>query len=112
MYEDQIFYAKICLAAPVLATADCLAWYRQYPDSSTGIANRSGQMLKTRKQFLNWLAGYLVKIHCQSQPLWQCLRREQWLLDSPTWLSKSRRLLLLLRWAKKWMLRMGLAQTS
>lgn len=112
MYEDQIFYAKVCLATPVLATADCLAWYRQYPSSSTGVANRSGQMLETRKRFLDWLAGYLVKINCQYQPLWQSLRREQWLLDSPAWLSKSRRLLPLLRWAKKWMLRVGLVQAS
>ena len=110
MYEDQAFYAKICLKFQVLATGDCLAWYRQYPDSSTGVANRSGWMLETREEYLNWLASYLTEVNCQDQSLWQSLRRELWLLKSPAWLSRARQFLPFLRWAKKWLLRTGLLQ--
>ena len=112
MYEDQAFYAKICLTSPVLATGDCLAWYRQYPSSSTGVASRLGQMLETRKRYLEWLAGYLAEIDCQDQPLWQSLRRELWLLNSPAWLPRAGQLLSWCRWAKKWLLRTGLVRLS
>jgi glycosyltransferase involved in cell wall biosynthesis len=108
MYEDQAFYAKVCLSAPVLATNDCLAWYRQYPNSSTGIASKSGRILETRKRFLDWLKGYLAEINCEYQPLLQSVRRELWLLDLPAFLSKSHKALSFVRWAKKWILHAGL----
>jgi glycosyltransferase involved in cell wall biosynthesis len=108
MYEDQAFYAKICLTSAVMATGDCLAWYRQYQDSSTSVANRLGRMLETREEYLNWLASYLTEVSCQNQSLWQSLRRELWLLKSPAWLPQARQLLPYLRWTKKWLLRTGL----
>jgi glycosyltransferase involved in cell wall biosynthesis len=108
MYEDQAFYAKMCLYAPVLATDDCLAWYRQHPDSSTGVVHRSRQILKTRERYLNWLEGYLTEANCLDQTLWQSLRRELWLLKTPVWLSQAPQLLSFLRWAKKWLLRTSL----
>jgi glycosyltransferase involved in cell wall biosynthesis len=106
MYEDQAFYAKICLSAPVLATADSLAWYRQHPASHSSEAIRSGELFSTQYTFLKWLEKYCSDHAIQDETVSQMIRRQLWLNQdvSPRYLpilsAKT------LYWMKKWLLRL------
>ena len=104
MYEDQVFYAKICLSVPILATGDCLAWYRQHPESATSVAVKSGYVEIMHYEFLQWLESYCHNHHVRDALIWQTIRRQLWLYDNPVQriipgLSSQRR-----RWVKKWIL--------
>ncbi|MDP2660390.1 MAG: methyltransferase domain-containing protein, partial [Dehalococcoidia bacterium] len=59
MYEDQAFYAKVCLEAPVFVADEVWYKYRQHPDASVSVAVSTGQYRPARLAFLEWLAGYL-----------------------------------------------------
>jgi glycosyltransferase involved in cell wall biosynthesis len=108
VYTDQVLYAKVCLAGSVYVVDTCWDWYRQHSESSTGQAARKGQMREMRQRYLNWLAGYLAEINCQYQPLWQAVRRQMWLLETPAWLPWRDQLRPYVPWSKKWLLRAGL----
>jgi glycosyltransferase involved in cell wall biosynthesis len=58
-YEDQVFSAKVCLHAPVFASGRCWYRYRQHPESSVMIGQKTGQTHAARLAFLNWLTQYL-----------------------------------------------------
>jgi glycosyltransferase involved in cell wall biosynthesis len=60
LYEDQVFYSKVCLAGSVFASNRCWDRYRQHPDSSVSAANRAGRAYEARLTFLNWLEAYLA----------------------------------------------------
>jgi glycosyltransferase involved in cell wall biosynthesis len=105
MYEDQAFYVKMCLSATILATGDCLAWYRQHPASNYSIAISSGVTHALHYNFLKWLETYCREQHVEDSVVWQAIRRQIWLYeDSPNvkfpGLSPNS-----LRWIKKWILR-------
>ena len=105
MYEDQAFYAKMCLSATILATGDCLAWYRQHPASNYATAISSGKTHALHYNFLKWLENYCRKQNVEDEKVWQTLRRQLWLYDNSFHsiipiLSQNN-----LRWIKKWMLR-------
>lgn len=64
MYEDQAFFAKICLSLPVFVESGCWDKYRQHPDSCCYIAEKTGQyhpenLNSAHLIFLNWVAEYL-----------------------------------------------------
>ena len=105
MYEDQAFYAKICLYTPVLATDDCLAWYRQHSKSNYSTAIHSGQTHVLRYRFLKWLETYCHEKHVKDKRVWEAVNRQLWLYDSsshqklPGFTQDS------IRWIKKWILR-------
>lgn len=106
MYEDQAFYAKICLSTPVLATDDCLAWYRQHPNSNYSTALRTGQAHVLRYRFLKWLETYYQETQVPDKRVWEAVRRQLWLYESnsrrnlPGFARNS------IRWMKKWILRL------
>ena len=105
MYEDQAFYAKICLCTPVLATDDCLAWYRQHSKSNYSTATHSGQTHSLRHRFLKWLESYCHEKRVQDKRVWEVVHRQLWLYDSsfhqklPGFAQDN------IRWIKKWILR-------
>jgi glycosyltransferase involved in cell wall biosynthesis len=105
MYEDQAFYAKICLSTPVLATGDCLAWYRQHPKSNYSTAISAGQTHALHYNFLKWLEKYCHGLKLMDTEVWRSLHRQAWLYRDPYQgkfirLSKNK-----IRWIKKWILR-------
>jgi glycosyltransferase involved in cell wall biosynthesis len=104
IYEDQAFYAKICLHTPVVASNNCWDLYRQHSQSSMAHAREAGQEIAARKAFLQWLDQYLKEQDVQDEPVWQALRREQWRLRHPSWLPDGARVQNRARWAKKWLL--------
>jgi glycosyltransferase involved in cell wall biosynthesis len=106
MYEDQAFYAKICLCTPVLATDDCLAWYRQHSKSNYSNAIHSGQTHVLRYRFLKWLETYCHEKRVQDKRVWEAVRRQLWLYESSSHQKLPGLAQDSIRWIKKWILRM------
>jgi glycosyltransferase involved in cell wall biosynthesis len=106
MYEDQAFYAKVCLSAPVLAIGDCLAWYRQHPTSHSSVVAESGGLFATHHAFLKWLEKYCSDHGIQDKTVLQMIRRKLWLNQNvsprhfPVLSPKT------MHWLKKWLLRL------
>jgi glycosyltransferase involved in cell wall biosynthesis len=84
MYDDQAFYAKACLTAPVLAAPDCSSRYRRRPDSLYSTAKATGQHRLDRLAFLRWLDHYLAERGGGDPELDESLRREFWVARHPT----------------------------
>lgn len=105
MYEDQVFYAKICLTERIYVSGECLDRYRQHSDSNCSVAVNSGQDQLARLTFLEWLAGYLSQRDIENPDIWLTLSRELWLSQQPGQPYLSKRTTYLIRWFKKWVLR-------
>jgi len=105
MYEDQAFYAKICLSTPVLATDDCLAWYRQHSESNYSNAAQAGQTHVLRYRFLEWLETYCHEQCIHDKRVWEAVRRQLWLYDNSTHQKLPRLARDGIRRIKKWILR-------
>ncbi len=105
MYEDQVFYAKVSLNAPIYVTDTCWDWYRQNSASVTASAANAGKTHHFHYAYLQWLAHYLTERGCHHTELWQTLRQELWLYAYPAWLANSPNAINRLRWIKKWFLR-------
>jgi glycosyltransferase involved in cell wall biosynthesis len=80
MYEDQVFYAKLCLAAPVVVSGECASRVRLRADSCTATAGRTGQHDAAREAFLCWLADYLRRQGIRDAETARIVRRERWRL--------------------------------
>jgi glycosyltransferase involved in cell wall biosynthesis len=74
LYEDQAFFAKVSLAAPVFVTSQCSARYRQHANSSCSTTQI--QHSAARSAFLRWLADYISKHHNGKR--WRRLRSGFW----------------------------------
>jgi glycosyltransferase involved in cell wall biosynthesis len=81
MYEDQVFFYKICYSAPVFVEGTCGDLYRQT------VSSHSNRMRKTGfyrvygpspayGRFLEWLEEYLTEQRCTEPEIWAALRRE------------------------------------
>src|SRR5262249_2111253 len=73
LYEDQVFFAKVCLAATVFVSAECSTRYRQHPHSNCATTVETASAV--RAQFLKWLAEYM---HAQNGALPAPLHRQIW----------------------------------
>ncbi len=78
VYEDQAFYAKVCLKRFLFVSDACWDRYRQHPNASCAIAKTTGQENFARQFFLNWLAKYLSQQGIRDTEIWWALRRAQW----------------------------------
>lgn len=88
MYEDQAFFAKICLKYPVFIESGCWDKYRQHPDSTCYVAERTGEYHITDITFsyatyLNWLEKYLVQEKLVNTSVWQALQRVLFFVRHP-----------------------------
>ena len=90
MFEDQAFFYKLCLTAPVFVEAGCWDRYRQHPDSWCEVAQRRGEYQPgyrpnpARKAFLEWLAEYLTARRATDPELRSLLAKELWPYRNPT----------------------------
>jgi glycosyltransferase involved in cell wall biosynthesis len=80
MYEDQAFFAKVYLKASVFVEPNYWDRYRQHPDSSCSIAQKTGQyhLFKahpTHLAFLNWITEYLSQQDVKDAEVWQALQK-------------------------------------
>jgi glycosyltransferase involved in cell wall biosynthesis/SAM-dependent methyltransferase len=78
LYEDQAFYAKVCLNAPVFISGGCWYKYRKHPDSCCSVAESVGRQHSERLLLLNWLESYLNDNAIKDKSVWQSLKRAQW----------------------------------
>ena len=74
IFTDQVFYAKLCLNAPVVATNQCWFKYRRHADSSVSVVKRRGELRKARLIYLNWLEDYLYSQRVENPDVWRALR--------------------------------------
>lgn len=81
LYEDQVFFAKMCLAAPVLASETQWDLYRQHHTSFTGRTSRAAER-ESRKAFLDWLEDYAEEVGSDGE-LARALRLERWKMSWP-----------------------------
>lgn len=84
MFEDQVFFMKMCASHDVFAASPVWAWYRQRDDSCTAIAERSGELRAARIHLLEWLEGYLDHRGVDDPRIRQALRAEMWACKWPT----------------------------
>jgi len=74
LYEDQAFFAKLCLSAPVFVSPMCSARYRQHANSNCSTTQT--QHSAARLAFLRWLADYVSKQY--NVRWWRTLRTGFW----------------------------------
>ncbi|MBD2358444.1 glycosyltransferase family 2 protein [Tolypothrix sp. FACHB-123] len=83
MYEDQAFFYKVSLHAPVFIESSCWDRYRQHSNSSCYVAQALGQYNPSQPNsahlsFLNWLKNYLYKKEVKDSEVWQALNKALW----------------------------------
>jgi glycosyltransferase involved in cell wall biosynthesis len=59
MFEDQVFFAKVLLAASAYVDDRTWAKYRQHDESCSGRAPGSSDELRARLRFLAWVRSYV-----------------------------------------------------
>jgi glycosyltransferase involved in cell wall biosynthesis len=91
MYEDQVFYAKVCLVSPIFVSDTCSFKYRKHPGSVCAVAMREGRHVRARRAFLEWLTGYLSARGVVDEELGKILRRELLLVRHPARAAALRR---------------------
>jgi len=84
LYEDQVFFAKVCLKAPVFVASECWDRHRQHPDSSSSLGRRTGEVHSFRPIFLSWVEQYLSQQGFKDTEVWNVVQRELWPYRHPT----------------------------
>lgn len=83
MYEDQAFFAKVYLKAPVFVTSEYWDKYRHHPDNCCAVAENTGQYHPLKPNlahltFLNWIAEYFSQQKVQDTEVWKALQKSLW----------------------------------
>jgi len=84
MFEDQVFFCKLCLGAPVFVMSGSWDQYRQHPGSWCHASRRAGEWdpgprpSSAREAFLNWLEAYLIEQKVADSALWEALTKQLW----------------------------------
>ena len=74
VFTDQAFYAKVFFHLPVFAAGGCWDRYRQHPDQSCAIVERTGRIPRARRAFLEWLERYLIDNRARGTDVWHALQ--------------------------------------
>jgi glycosyltransferase involved in cell wall biosynthesis len=89
LYEDQVFFTKLCLHFPVYAIPQCYDKYRQHTSGSCNAAVKAGKYKIARLSYLNWLSDYVkystVREH-HSRAIFEvmmALEEQRWPLRHP-----------------------------
>ena len=76
LYEDQVFYAKVCLKAPVFVSDQCWDKYRQHQESACAVAGKTGVNRSAHLTFLNWIEEYLSQQGVKNAEVWEALQKK------------------------------------
>jgi len=76
LFEDQVFFAKLCVERHVLITDRCWDKYRQHQESACAVGIRSGELSQARAKFHGWLAKYLTQHGLHGSATWQALEHQ------------------------------------
>jgi glycosyltransferase involved in cell wall biosynthesis len=99
LYEDQVFFAKMALHAPILVSAEHWINYRQHPDSACSREGSGGFPDPARLRFLDWLERYLAQHRLRRPRVLRALRRERWLQTHP---AAGQAAVDLRKWLRRW----------
>jgi glycosyltransferase involved in cell wall biosynthesis len=77
MYEDQVFFMKLALAAKIFVSSETWAHYRQHDNSCSARTEASGKLRRMRLRLLSWLSQYLRHHGVRERPVWRALRRQR-----------------------------------
>jgi glycosyltransferase involved in cell wall biosynthesis len=77
MFEDQVFFMKIALAAKIFVASESWACYRQHDNSCSARVEASGELRRMRLRLLAWLSEYLRRREVRARPVWRALRRQR-----------------------------------
>jgi glycosyltransferase involved in cell wall biosynthesis len=93
MYEDQVFFAKVTLQAPVFVAGECWSKHRQHPDSSCSVWRRTGEYYSAKPNiaFLEWIREYLHSRGIKDGNLESILRKRLWRYRHPALFCVFRR---------------------
>jgi glycosyltransferase involved in cell wall biosynthesis len=94
LYEDQAFYSKVAVAAPMLRLDRCVARYRQHNRQMTFA--RTAEHAKARRFYLEWLRERLLAAEQRNATVRRVVDSEyRELVPTPvTWIWRGVRLLL------------------
>lgn len=101
LYEDQVFYAKVCLNAPVFVSDDCLERYRRHAGSLCALAEHTDADQIWRQRYVRWLSRYVSEAAVVNRDLSRALQAQLWIWGNdssrhvPRWTQR------LVRGAKK-----------
>jgi len=84
MYEDQVFYAKMSLRAPIYVSDCCWDLYRRHKSSITAQALINLDLITSRIRFLRWLLDYLEKERIRDRDVWEAVTKSLWECDFDT----------------------------
>jgi len=74
LYEDQVFYTKVCLKSPIFVSDQCWDRYRLHDESACAVAGKAGLDASAYLRFLNWIEGYLSKRGVKHAEVWEALQ--------------------------------------
>jgi glycosyltransferase involved in cell wall biosynthesis len=77
MYEDQVFFAKVCLKTPVFVSGECWDRHRQHPNSACSVWRGTGEYYSAEValMFLNWMEDHLSEHNMRGTETWKILQR-------------------------------------
>jgi glycosyltransferase involved in cell wall biosynthesis len=82
-YEDQGFFSKLYLEAPVFFSSKVWLKYRQHADSCLTSVRRAGQYASVRLYFLLWLKQYLAARGIVEPHIIAAVERSMWRFRHP-----------------------------
>ena len=91
MFEDQVFFYKVCLHYPVYLSDGSSSLYRQHPRSCSHVAAAKGLYCSddlpnaSRRAFLDWLTAYLREGGIEDTDIRQALKDAMRPYRSPTY---------------------------
>ena len=93
MYEDQVFFSKVTLEAPVFVAGECWSKHRQHPESSCSVWRRTGEYYSAEPNivFLEWIREYLHLRGIKDGSLENILRKRLWRYRHPVLFRLFRR---------------------
>lgn len=96
LYEDQVFFFRMCLRYRIIVLDEVLDYYRQHPDSACYSEGGMTGDMKMRPIFLEWLQDHMVENGYKSRRLWRAFRAEMLRFDRPRlfwWSTLPRRII-------------------
>jgi glycosyltransferase involved in cell wall biosynthesis len=74
-YEDQVFFAKVCLRVPVFVSGECWDRHRQHQDSACSVGRTTGEYYSGYPRMLTWTEAYLSEQGFRGTEVWKVLQR-------------------------------------
>ena len=85
MYEDQVFFSKVTLHAPVFVSGECWSRHRQHSNSSCSVWRRTGEYYSAKANitYLEWIRSYLRSEDIRDGAIEKILQKRLWRYQHP-----------------------------